>query len=60
MQHTELVLDESHTMPSPLPGWGTAQHRYVWDFLAGGPNTASGGTGWQIDGAGFTETFLAC
>ena len=60
MQHTELVLDESHTTANPLPGWGTAEHRYVWDFLAGVSKTASGGTGWQIDGPNFPEIFIAC
>jgi len=61
-QHSELVLYESQAVPTPLAGWGgpSRDHRFVWDFLIGMPLNASGGTGWQIDGPGFTEIFLAC
>jgi hypothetical protein len=58
--HTELVLYEAQALPSALPGWASNTHRFTWDFLAGIPKAGSGGSGWQIDGAGFTETFLFC
>ena len=61
-QHSELVLYENQAMPSAASGWGSPsrEHRFVWDFLIGMPANASGGTGWQIDGPGFTEIFRAC
>ncbi|HSS60809.1 MAG TPA: hypothetical protein VLK30_05075 [Candidatus Limnocylindrales bacterium] len=59
-QHTELVLDENQVDAVARPGWPTEQHRFVWDFLIGIPGSASGGTGWQIDGPGFSEIFYAC
>ncbi len=60
-QRLELVLDESHTTPGGhQAGWVTNHHRFVWDFMAGAPAGWSGATGWQIDGAGFTEVFLVC
>jgi hypothetical protein len=53
-QHTELVLDTSHASTSPGP------HKFAWRFTAGFPNSSSGSSGWQIDGVGFTEVFVAC
>lgn len=53
-QHTELVVDTGHTSKT------TASHKFNWLFMAGVPNRWSGSTGWQIDGIGFSELFLAC
>src|SRR4029077_17583344 len=53
-QHMELVFDTSLASTSP----GT--HKFAWHFIAGVPHTWSGSTGWQIDGAGFSEVFVAC
>jgi hypothetical protein len=35
-------------------------HEFVWQFVAGVPTSWSGSTGWQIDGIGLSEVFLAC
>jgi len=51
-QHTELVLYTDHRTKNP--------HPFVWSFIAGVPTNWSGETGWQIDGPGFSEVFLAC
>lgn len=60
-RHSELVLDENRALATALPGWGTEHHRFVWDFLAGIPAGSNPGTtGFQIDGAGFTEVFYTC
>jgi hypothetical protein len=53
-QHTELVFDTSHASTSPTT------HKFAWPFIAGVPHTWSGSTGWQIDGVGFSEVFVAC
>ena len=60
-QHSELVLNESKTTAGGWrQGWPIDHHRFVWDFMGGlaGPN--GGPLGWQIDGAGFSETFRVC
>jgi hypothetical protein len=60
-QRTELVLNENDVTPGGTqPGWGTVHHRFVWDFIAGAPAGWSGSTGWQVDGPGFSEVFVAC
>ena len=62
-QFTELVLDEGHTTAGGWqPGWPIDHHRYVWDFMAGVPTSTSlvQVLGWQIDGRGFSETFVIC
>jgi hypothetical protein len=53
-QHTELVFDTSQAAKGP------STHRFAWPFIAGVPHTWSGSTGWQIDGVGFSEVFVAC
>jgi hypothetical protein len=53
-QHTELVFDTSQAAKGPTT------HKFSWPFIAGVPKTWSGSTGWQIDGAGFSEVFVAC
>lgn len=53
VQHTELLLDPS----SAIKNAGT--HKFDWPFIAGIP-TGSSSTGWQIDGVGFSEVFVAC
>lgn len=53
-QRVELVVDTSHASKT------TASHKFNWPFLAGVPTGWSGATGWQIDGVGFGEVFLAC
>jgi hypothetical protein len=52
--HTELVLHTRSTSTTP------STHKSHWNFVAGVPNGWSGSTGWQIDGAGFSEVFIAC
>jgi hypothetical protein len=61
-QHTELVLDPAHVSTTIAEPWNPPahNHRYVWTFIGGAPDTWSGSTGWQIDGNGFSEIFLAC
>ena len=49
-QQLELILDIKNV----------GGHKLEWSFIAGVPNTWSGSTGWQIDGVGFSEVFLAC
>ena len=58
-QHTELVLFEK-TAAAPAANAPATPHAYVWEATAGVPNAATGSTGWQIDGLGFTEDFLVC
>ncbi|HEX9100202.1 MAG TPA: hypothetical protein VF956_12010 [Candidatus Dormibacteraeota bacterium] len=53
-QHTELVFDTNQASTSP------STHKFAWPFIAGVPHTWSGSTGWQIDGVGFSEVFVAC
>jgi hypothetical protein len=53
-QHTELVFDTSQASKSPTT------HKFAWPFIAGVPNSWSSSTGWQIDGVGFSEVFVAC
>jgi hypothetical protein len=57
-QHTELVFDTGQASHSPSAQ--TSTHKFAWPFIAGVPNTWSGSTGWQIDGVGFSEVFVAC
>jgi hypothetical protein len=61
-QHTEVLLDPANasTPSSPDPRLYRTPYRYAWEFTAGVPSTWSGSTGWQIDGAGFSEVFLSC
>lgn len=53
-QHAELVFDT--TKASKTSG----THKFEWPFTVGVPMSWSGSTGWQIDGIGFTEVFVAC
>jgi hypothetical protein len=53
-QHTELVFDTSQAAKGP------STHKFSWPFIAGVPKTWSQSTGWQIDGVGFSEVFVAC
>jgi len=53
-QHSELVFDTSQASKSP------STHKFAWPFIAGVVHTWSGSTGWQIDGVGFSEVFVAC
>ncbi len=54
-QHTELVFATSEASKSYR-----STHKFAWPFIAGVPTTWSGSTGWQIDGVGFSEVFVAC
>ncbi len=54
-QHIELMLDTSHVSSK-----GSSTHKFNWPFIAGVPTSWSGSTGWQIDGVGFSEVFVAC
>jgi hypothetical protein len=53
-QHSELVFDSTQASKT----YGT--HKFVWPFTVGVPKSWSGSTGWQIDGIGFSEVFVAC
>ena len=53
-QHTELVFDTSQAAKV------RSTHKFSWPFIAGVPKTWSQSTGWQIDGVGFSEVFVAC
>ena len=53
-QRTELVFDVSQATKNHVG------HPYEWTFFAGVPNDWSTQTGWQIDGLGFSEVFVAC
>lgn len=61
-QHSELVLTDVATTQKLDPGWNQPArgHRFMWEFLAGAPQRWSTHSGWQIDGAGFSEVFYAC
>jgi hypothetical protein len=53
-QHMEIVFDTSQAAKGPTT------HKFFWPFIAGVPKTWSQSTGWQIDGVGFSEVFVAC
>lgn len=53
-QRAELVLDPSQASKD------RGIHKVAWPFVAGHPKGGSGSFGWQIDGVGFSEVFLAC
>jgi hypothetical protein len=53
-QHTEVLLNTGTSEKQPV------SHKFVWKFLDGVPSGWSGSTGWQIDGIGFSEVFVAC
>ncbi len=53
-QHLDLLLDTSNASTT------VKTHKFDWPFIAGVPSAWSGSTGWQIDGIGFSEVFLAC
>ena len=53
VQHLEVLLDAGTASTG-----GT--HRLSWAIIAGVPTSWSGSTGWQIDGTGFSEVFVAC
>lgn len=56
-QHTELVFDTSQASNTP----STLKFAlFAWPFTVGVPKNFSGSSGWQIDGVGFSEVFLAC
>jgi hypothetical protein len=53
-QRPEMVLTADRTSITPNP------HKFHWDFISAMPRTWSGSSGWQIDGVGFSEVFVAC
>lgn len=53
-QRAEAVVYENTT------SFVGSSHKYYWHLNAGVPKNWSGSTGWQIDGAGFSEIFYAC
>jgi hypothetical protein len=53
-QHVYLLFDTSQASKNPIV------HKFEWPLIAGVPKGYSGSTGWQIDGIGFSETFLVC
>ena len=63
-QHTEAVIDTSRTQRDPGAPWTigslAVNHPFIWPMISGESHTAAGGTGWQIDGPTFSETFLVC
>jgi hypothetical protein len=52
-QHLELVLDPSH------PQLNEAGLQLMWEFVGGLASGYSACTFWQVDGSGFTETYVA-
>ncbi len=58
-QHTDLVLNEANTS-SIVDNPPATPHAFVWQFRWGFSKVSSGRLGWQIDGKGFSEVFLAC
>jgi hypothetical protein len=52
-QHRELVLDPNH----PQLNEGGVQ--FMWSFVDGLAKGYSACTGWQVDGRGFTETWVS-
>jgi hypothetical protein len=52
-QHLELVLDPSH------PQLNEAGLQLMWEFVGGLASGYSACTFWQLDGSGFTETYVA-
>lgn len=60
-QHSELVIETNATSPDLGHWWASSpRHSFDWPFTAGVPTNWSGSSGWQIDGPGFSEVFLAC
>jgi hypothetical protein len=62
LQHTEVVIDTTRS-GGISPYWNqstAAHHLFDWPFTAGVPKNSPASTGWQIDGPGFSEVFLAC
>jgi hypothetical protein len=70
-QHTELLLDPGSPSRNLELQFAQDPHKYTWVFTAtrpsslvqglpGSPTYWSSSTGWQIDGAGFSEVFLVC
>jgi hypothetical protein len=55
-QRAELVFDSSQASKAGY----LSQYKLAWPITAGVPTTWSGSTGWQIDGIGFSEVFVAC
>ena len=58
-QKTEAVLSETDTS-RVVDDPPTYPHAFVWQVMVGVPEAGSLGSGWQIDGKGFTEVFLIC
>jgi hypothetical protein len=53
-QHAEVLLKTGTSDKQAV------SHKFVWKFIDGVPTSWSGSTGWQIDGAGFSEVFVSC
>lgn len=62
-QHTEAVIvDPTVSAKDPGLPWNipTGSVHFFWPLVSGEPKSSVYGTGWQIDGPGFSTTFLAC
>jgi hypothetical protein len=55
-QRAELVFDSSQASKAGY----LSQYKFAWPVTAGVPTNWSGSSGWQIDGVGFSEVFVAC
>lgn len=58
-QHTELLLDPRSPSRNLPRQFALDPHKYTWLFTAGSLRS-SVSTGFQIDGPGFSEVFVAC
>lgn len=61
-QHSEAVFYASQASSTAPAGWirPVSPHPYIWYVMTGARNDWSGSTGWQFDGLGFSEVFVAC
>lgn len=62
-QHTEALIDTSTAPRDPGPPWEMQDlgvtHPFQWPLIAAEPK-GSTSSGWQVDGPGFSETFVVC
>ena len=58
-QRPELVLSADTAAP-PTDNSLQRAHMSEWEFTAGFPKFSTLSTAWQIDGLGFSETFVGC
>ena len=59
IQHSELALS-ANTAAAATDNTLQQPHRFEWEITAGFPKYSTLSTAWQIDGLGFSETFVGC